>query len=110
MLPTVHREVAPQSEQMPRINKNKGDFIQSTGNVFSDLDLENADELLVKADLMHTINREIQRRGLTPQEAAELVGTTQSDILSIARGKGDRYSQGDLLDVLRRLAPDSGTA
>ncbi|HEV3086777.1 MAG TPA: helix-turn-helix transcriptional regulator [Candidatus Elarobacter sp.] len=87
-------------------SKRKGDFLESGGNVFSDLGLENADELLVKADLMHTINREIRRRALTQQQAAERVNMSQSDISNIARGKAERYSQERLLDVLRHLGLD----
>lgn len=81
-------------------------FEASSGNVFADLELPNADELLVKADLMHAVNREIQRRNLIQSEVAKLVGLSQSDISNIARGKGERYSQERLLDVLRHLGVD----
>lgn len=87
-------------------SKQKSRFVESSGNVFADLGLKNADELLVKADLMHAINREIRRRELTQQQAADLVSMSQSDISNIARGKGERYSQDRLLDVLCRLGLD----
>jgi predicted XRE-type DNA-binding protein len=89
-----------------KTQKRKNRFIASSGNVFADLGLENAAELLVKADLMHAINREIKRRELTQLRASELVGLSQSDISNIARGKGDRYSQERLIDVLRYLGLD----
>ena len=87
-------------------SRHGSSFVASSGNVFADLGFENAEELLVKADLMHTINREIQRRQLTQQQAAEQVGMSQSDISNIARGKGERYSQERLLDVLCHLGLD----
>jgi len=35
---------------------DEDEVTRSSGNVFADLGLENADELLVKADLAHAIN------------------------------------------------------
>ena len=91
---------------MRRNSTEAAKLVESSGNVFADLGLPNADELLVKADLMHAINREIQRRGLTQAQAAHMVGMSQSDISNISRGKGGRYSRERLLDVLRHLGLD----
>jgi predicted XRE-type DNA-binding protein len=91
-----------------RHKKNDTDegFIESSGNVFADLGLPNADELLVKADLMHAINQEITKRGLTQQEAATLANVTQPDVSRIARGKMDAFSQERLIGILRHLGID----
>jgi predicted XRE-type DNA-binding protein len=78
----------------------------SSGNVFADLGLENADELLAKADLMHAITREIQARGLTQKQASEITGLSQSDISNVARNKIDRFSQERLVEALRYLGLD----
>lgn len=91
---------------MRRKSAEGPDFIASSGNVFADLELDDANELLVKADLMIAINGEIQRRGLTQTQAARLIGMNQSDISNISRGKGDRYSQERLLLALRHLGLD----
>lgn len=91
---------------MGRKSAERPDFIEGSGNVFADLGLEAANELLVKADLMIMINHEIRRRGLTQAQAARVVGMNQSDISNIARGKGDRYSQERLLAALRHLGLD----
>jgi predicted XRE-type DNA-binding protein len=91
---------------MRRTSVERPGFIESSGNVFADLELDDSNELLVKADLMIAINGEIQRRGLTQTQAARLVGMNQSDISNIARGKGDRYSQERLLLALRHLGLD----
>lgn len=82
------------------------DFVESCGNVFADLGLPNADELLVKADLMHAITQEIERRNLTQQQAAALIGITQPEVSRIARGRMDAFSQERLIDILRRLEVD----
>ncbi len=78
----------------------------SSGNVFADLGLENSDELLVKADLAHAINAELQARGLTQVAAAEHAGLTQPQVSKIARMKLDDFSQERLQTVLRRLGVD----
>jgi predicted XRE-type DNA-binding protein len=45
-------------------------FERGSGNVFADLGLENADELLVNADLAIAINKELHARGWTRIKAA----------------------------------------
>jgi predicted XRE-type DNA-binding protein len=78
-------------------------FERSSGNVFADLGLENADDLLVKADLAHAINSEIRARGWTQAEAAERTGLTQPDVSRIGRMKTDGFSQERMQNALRRL-------
>ena len=46
----------------------------SSGNVFADLGLRDADELLAKADLAHAIQQLIQARGLSQRAAARRLG------------------------------------
>jgi predicted XRE-type DNA-binding protein len=81
-------------------------FERSSGNVFADLGLENADELLVKADLAHAINSEIRSRDWTQAEAAERTGLTQSDVSRVGQMKTDGFSQERLQNALRRLGID----
>jgi predicted XRE-type DNA-binding protein len=89
-------------------NKSNNDegFVESSGNVFADLGLAEADELLVKADLMHAITREIAERGLSQEQAAQLANVQQSDISRIKHGKMEMFSQERLIDILRRLEID----
>jgi predicted XRE-type DNA-binding protein len=91
---------------MKKRSKASKYFEESSGNVFADVGLEDADELLVRADLMIAINREIEARGLTQAQASDLIGLTQSDISNIARSKYSRFSQERLMDALRRLGLD----
>jgi predicted XRE-type DNA-binding protein len=55
----------------------------SSGNVFTDLDLENSDELLVKAELVHKINIIITQQQKTQAEAAKLLSINQSKISAL---------------------------
>jgi len=73
------------------------------GNVFADLGLPHPEERLLKAKLMHAINAEIERRGLTQEEAGKLVRLKQSELSRIANGRGSGFSTDRLFEVLRRL-------
>ena len=81
-------------------------FELGSENVFADLGLENADELLANADLTHAINTEIRARGMTQVEAAERTGLTQSDISRLGKMKTDGFSQERMQNALRRLGMD----
>ena len=59
---------------------------KSTGNVFTDLDISDADAMLAKAKLASFIIDEIEKRGLTQSQAARLFGTDQSHISKLKRG------------------------
>ncbi len=77
-----------------------------SANVFEDLGLPNADELLVKADLAHAINARIKARGLTQVEAAAHTGLTQPEISKIGSMRTSGFSQERLQNALRLLGAD----
>ncbi len=64
----------------------------STGNVFHDMEMRDADERLAKAEFARLIRREITARGLTQVEAANLLGIQQPDVSDLTRGKLARFS------------------
>jgi len=82
------------------------EFVQGSGNVFADLGLSNPEERQAKARLMHIINSDIKRRGLTQSRAAETTGLDQADISRIAHGRGSKFSTDRLIDIIRRLGMD----
>ncbi|TVQ16828.1 MAG: hypothetical protein EA367_18965 [Leptolyngbya sp. DLM2.Bin15] len=53
------------------------------GNVFADLSLENADELLVKAELARRVSSIITKQQMTQAESAEVLGIDQPEISAI---------------------------
>lgn len=75
----------------------------SSGNVFADLELPDADELLVKADLAIAIVRAIEARGLKQAEAARLLGINQPKVSALIRGHLEGFSIERLFRFLRRL-------
>jgi predicted XRE-type DNA-binding protein len=79
---------------------------QSSGNVFADLGLPNAEERLAKADLGLAIAREIEARRLTQGEAADLLGVAQPDVSNLMRGRLAGYSIERLTRLLNLLGRD----
>lgn len=76
---------------------------RSSGNVFADLELPDAPELLVKAQLSAQIIRTLRERGLTQKAAAQMSGLKQPDISNICNGKMDGISVERLFLVLNSL-------
>ncbi|WP_019499947.1 helix-turn-helix domain-containing protein [Pseudanabaena sp. PCC 6802] len=75
----------------------------SSGNVFADLGLPNADELLIKAELAHQISELISERELTQIEAAKLLGIDQPKVSALVRGKLSGFSTERLFRFLNAL-------
>lgn len=76
---------------------------ESSGNVFSDLDLPDAEERFAKAMISRLIARTIEARGLTQAQAAELLGTTQPKISAVVRGQLAGFSMDRLFRFLTAL-------
>ena len=72
-------------------------------NVFADLGLPDADELLVKAQLAHRIARDIKARGLTQSEAAALIGLPQPKLSNMLRGNFHGISEDKMMRCLAAL-------
>jgi predicted XRE-type DNA-binding protein len=78
-------------------------FVVGAGNVFADLGLADADELLVKADFAHAINTQIKASGWTQAQVVERTGLTQPEVSKIGRMKTSGFSQERLQKVLRTI-------
>ena len=80
--------------------------VESSGNVFADLNLPKADELLVKAELVAKIIQETQRRRLTQSQAAALLGSDQPKVSALKQGRLSGFSDERLLRFLLLLGRD----
>jgi predicted XRE-type DNA-binding protein len=76
---------------------------QGSGNVFADLGLPHADELLLKAQLVAKVRTIMASRGLKQPAAAKLMGVSQPDLSRLLRGHFRDVSEGRLLKMIRRL-------
>jgi predicted XRE-type DNA-binding protein len=77
-----------------------------SGNVFADIGAPNADEHLVKAQLVFKIDALIKERGLKQIEAAVLFGVKQPDVPKMLRGEFRQFSVERLLRFLVALGQD----
>lgn len=75
-------------------------------NVFADMGLPDAEELLAKAKLSHAVIAEIQNRKLTQREAAEILGTSQAKISDIVHGHLEKFSLERLMKMLLAFDKD----
>ena len=79
---------------------------RSSGNVFRDLGLPEADTHLLKAELVSRIEEIIRRRRLKQTEAAKLLGLSQPDVSRLLRGDFREYSMERLFRLLTALGRD----
>jgi predicted XRE-type DNA-binding protein len=79
---------------------------RSSGNVFADLGLRDADKLKIKSGLVIEIRKAMRQQGLTQQEAAKRMGITQPKVSDMMRGDFSNLSERKLMDCLNRLGYD----
>jgi predicted XRE-type DNA-binding protein len=77
-----------------------------SGNVFTDLGFEDAEELQVKAVLTYHISSRIQALGLTQKHAAARLGLSQPDVSKLMHCKYTGFSSDRLLAFLVALDLD----
>ena len=79
---------------------------KSSGNVYADLGMADAQEMLVKAKLASKIGDIIKRQNLTQQQAAELLAMPQPKVSLLLRGQFRGISEAKMLECLARLGRD----
>lgn len=78
----------------------------SSGNVFADLGIPDAEENLAKADLVCQLCDVIAEQKLTQIEAATILGVDQPKVSALIRGKFAGFSIDRLLRFLNALGRD----
>jgi predicted XRE-type DNA-binding protein len=79
---------------------------RSSGNVFADIGLPNADEYALKADVAIKLAEMIEAKDLTQSQAASIIGIRQPDLSKLLRGKLEGFSMDRLLQALMALGSD----
>ncbi|WP_322014474.1 helix-turn-helix transcriptional regulator [Paraburkholderia sp. J12] len=79
---------------------------RGSGNVYADLDLPGAEEMLVKAQLATKIREIVDARNWTQREAAQVLGMTQPKLSNMLRGQFRGISETKMLECLARLGRD----
>lgn len=75
----------------------------SSGNVFADLGLPDADVLKLKSGLVIDITVAIRELGLSQEDAAERMGISASQLASLAHSGFDTFAEHELRTWLSRL-------
>lgn len=79
------------------------DYEEGSGNVFADLEFDDADELFTRAQIGMHVFKLLKDRNLKQKEAATLLGIAQPDVSHLMNGHFSRFTTDKLLDFLRRL-------
>lgn len=75
-------------------------------NVYADIGIPDAEEMLVKAQLATKIAEIIKHRRMTQVQAAELLGMPQPKLSNMLRGQFRGISEAKMLEYLTRLGRD----
>ena len=75
----------------------------TTDNIFADLELDQPDELLAKAKLLHEVTSLIKASNLSQIEVALKLGITQPKVSMLASGRLSAFSTDTLLHYLSVL-------
>ena len=75
-------------------------------NVYADLGVVDADEMLVKAQLAAKIAEIIKLRKLTQTQASSLLGMTQPKLSNMLRGRFRGISEAKMLECMTLLGRD----
>src|SRR5438874_7184613 len=76
---------------------------EGSGNVFADLGLPDADELLSRAKLGFHVYELLKGRHLKQREIASLLRIKQPEVSHLMNGHFSRFTTDKLLEFLRRL-------
>jgi predicted XRE-type DNA-binding protein len=79
---------------------------RSSGNVYADLGLPDAEKLRIKTGLVIEIRKAMRQLGLTQQAVAKRMGITQPKVSDMMRGDFSNLSERKLMDCLNRLGYD----
>ena len=74
-----------------------------SGNVFSDLGLKDADQLMARSQIGFHVFKILEQKRLKQREIASILGIAQSDVSHLMNGHFSRFTTDKLLDFLRRL-------
>ncbi len=79
---------------------------ESSGNVFADLGMANAEEHMLKAGLVSKLAEVIRALELSQTAAAKLTGISQPDLSRVLRGRFRDMSADRLIRALIRLGTE----
>lgn len=88
------------------MNADDIEISKGSGNVFADLGLPDADDMLLKSTIVLELRRLIEARRLSQTAAAEVIGMGQANLSRLLRGQFRGYSVDRLMRLLTALGQD----
>ena len=79
------------------------EMYEGIGNVYADLELEDADELLTRSQIGFLVFKILEDKKLKQREIASVLGIAQPDVSHLMNGHFSRFTTDKLLDFLKRL-------
>ncbi|UVM26113.1 MULTISPECIES: helix-turn-helix domain-containing protein [unclassified Pseudomonas] len=79
---------------------------ESSGNIYEDLEIPNANEMRIKSQLSAKIGEIIKARHLTQSQASEILGLSQPKLSEMLRGKFRGISEAKMMECLSHLGRD----
>ena len=83
--------------------KDKIKCDEGSGNIFADLGLKDADELVARAQIGVEVLKILKDRNLKQRDIATLLGIKQTEVSHLMNGRFSRFSEGKLLVFLKKL-------
>jgi predicted XRE-type DNA-binding protein len=82
------------------------EFEMSSGNVFADMGFDNAEEMLLKSELVRQINHTIKGRELNSLQAIKLLNINEEMLSDLSRGRLTELTLENLFRYLNFLGRD----
>ena len=79
--------------------------MSETPSVFHQLGYEDADELLIKSELVSSIHAMVKARNLTQEQAAKVLGMPRPEVSHLMRGRISRFTIDRLVRAHNALDP-----
>ena len=83
--------------------KKETEYEVTEGNIFAALELDQPEELLARAKLLHQVSSLIKNSQLSQKEVAERLGITQPKVSMLVTGRLSEFSTDSLLHYLSIL-------
>lgn len=88
---------------MTKSNKQNLEYEVTSPNIFTDLNLDQSEELLARAKLLDGVSSLIKSSGLSQQEVALKLGITQPKVSMLVTGRLSAFSTDSLIHYLSVL-------
>jgi len=88
---------------MNDLNRAEIEFEEGSGNVFADLGLEDADDLLARSQIGLCVYKILKEKGLKQRDVVPLLGIAQPEVSHLMNGHFSRFTTDKLLGFLKRL-------